>query len=52
MGVTDLALVCESEPMMDAVFSAVVGSARTRVLNASSDREDRSSDVCYVDDSR
>ena len=53
MGVTDLALTCESEPVMDAVYTAVVGSACTgRVLDAGSDREDRSSDVCYVGDTR
>ena len=35
MGVTDLALTCGSEPVMDAVCTAVVGSARTgRVLDA------------------
>ena len=36
--------------MMDAVHTAVVGSAR--VLDAPSDREDRSSDVCYVGDTQ
>ena len=29
MGVTDSALACESEPVMDAVCTAVVGPART-----------------------
>ena len=49
VGVTDLAFTCGSEPVVDAVCTAVVGSARTgRVLNAGSDREDRSSDVCYT----
>ena len=49
VGVTDLVLNCESEPVMDAVCAAVVGSARAgRVLDAGSDREDRSSDVCFV----
>ena len=38
---------------MDAGRTAVVGSTRTgRVLDAGSDREDRSSDVCYVGDTR
>ena len=41
MGVTDLAPICESEPVMDTVCIAVV---------AGSDREDRPSDVCYVGD--
>ena len=41
MGVTDLALACGSEPVFDAVFAAVVGSARTgRLLDAGSGRED------------
>ena len=41
----DLAVACGSEP--------VVGSARTaRVLGAGSVREDRSSGVCYVGDTR
>ena len=53
MGVTDLALDCGSEPVMDAVCTAVVVTARTGpVLEAGSDREDRSSDVCYVGDTR
>ena len=53
MGVTDLSLACGSEPEMDAVWTAVVGSARTGpALDAGSDREDRSSDVCYVGDTR
>ena len=53
MGVTDLALNCGSVPAMDVVCTAVVGSARTgRVLDAGSDREDRSSDVCYVGDTQ
>ena len=53
VGVTDLALTSGSEPEVDAVYSAVVGSARTgRVLDASSAREDRSFDVCYVGDTR
>ena len=43
MGVADLAPICKSEPVMAAVFSAVVGSAR--VLHAGSDLECRSSDV-------
>ena len=37
MSVTDLALVCESEPVLGAVCTAVVGSACTaRVLDAGS----------------
>ena len=53
MGVTDFALTCGSEPVVDAVCTAAVGSTRTgRVLDAGSDREDRSSDVCYVGDTR
>ena len=36
---------------MDVVYT-VVGSACSRVLDAGSDREDRSSDVCYVGDTR
>ena len=50
MGVTDLALVCGSEPVMDAGNTAVVGSACPCVFEAGSDCEDRSSDVCYVGD--
>ena len=50
-GVTDFALTCGSETVVDAVCTAVVGSARTgRVHVAGSDRKDRSSDVCYVGD--
>ena len=41
-----------SEPVIDAGFSAVVGSACSCVLAAGPDREDRSSDVCYVGDTR
>ena len=53
MGVADFALTCGLEPVMDAVCAAVVGSARTgSVLDAGSDREDRSSDVCFVGDTR
>ena len=53
MGVTDFAPICNSELVMDTVCTAVVGSERTcRVLDAGSDREDRSSDVCYVGDTR
>ena len=44
---------CESEPVIDVMYIAVVGSARTgRVLDAGSNREDRSSDVCNVVDTR
>ena len=50
MGVTDFAPICESEPVMDAVCTAVAGSACSRVLDAGFDREGRSSYVCYVDD--
>ena len=53
MGGTDLALTCGSEPEVDAVCTAVVGSSCTgRVLDAGSDREDRSFDVCHVGDTR
>ena len=53
LGVTDLALTCGSEPVVDAVCTAVVGSLRTGlVLDAGSDREDRSSDVCFIGDTR
>ena len=53
MGGTDFALTCGPEPVMDAVCTAVVRSARTgRVLDAGSDREDRSSHVCHVGDTR
>ena len=53
MGVADLAPTCESEPVVDAVCTAEVGSDRTgRVLDGGSAREDRSSDVCYVGDTR
>ena len=52
-GVSDLALTCGSEPVMDSVCCSGLGSSRTgRVLDAGSDREDRSSDVCYVDDTQ
>ena len=51
MGLTELAPICKSEPVMDTMSTAAYGSARTnRVLDAGSDREDRSSDVCYVGD--
>ena len=53
MGASDLALTCGSEPVVDAVCTAVVGAARTgRVLDAGSAREDRSSDVCCIGDTR
>ena len=53
MGVTGLALVCESDPVIAAKYSAVVGSARFgRVFDAGSAREDRSSDVSYIGDTR
>ena len=53
MGVTGVPLARGSEPVVDAVCTAVVGPARTgRVLDAGSDREDRSSDVCCVGDTR
>ena len=49
MGVVDFAPTCGSEPMVDGVRTAVVGSDRTsRVLDASSGREDESSDKCCV----
>ena len=47
IGVTDLALV-DRQLVVDAVRTAVVGSSRTGVRDASPDREDRSSDVCHV----
>ena len=47
VGFTDLALVAR-QPVVDAVRTAVVGSGRTGVRDASSDCEDRSSDVCHV----
>ena len=37
---------------MDAVYIAVVGSACSCVLEVGSDREGRSSDVCYIGDTR
>ena len=46
------ALACGTESVGDAVCTTVVGSARTHVLDASSDREDGSSDVCHVGDTR
>ena len=53
MGVSGFALTCGSEPVVDAVCPAVVGSRRTgRLLDAGSDREDRFSAVCYVGDTR
>ena len=53
MGVTDFALACGPEPVVVGVCTAVDGSARTgRVLDAGSAREDRSSDVCDVGDTR
>ena len=53
MGVTDLAVACGSEPVVGGVCTAVVGSARnSRVLDAGSAREDRSSKECYVGDTR
>ena len=49
--VADLALTCGSEPAVDAVCIAVVGSARSgHVFDAGPDRVDRSSDVCNVGD--
>ena len=53
IGITDLALTCGSEQVFDEVRTAVLGSARTgRVNDKGSDREDTSSDVCYVGDTR
>ena len=52
VGVFDHALVCESESEIDARYAAVVGSACSCVFEAGSDREDRSSDVCYVGNTR
>ena len=50
--VTDPCAYCESEPVVDAVYTAVVGSACSCVLEAGSDRVDRSSSVCYESDTR
>ena len=51
--VIDLAATCGSEPVVDGLRTAVVGSDRTsRVLDASSGREDESSDVCCVGETR
>ena len=53
MGVIDLAHTCGSEPVVDGLRTAVVGSDRTsRVLDASSGREDESSNVCCVGETR
>ena len=53
MQVADFALICGSEPVINAVCSAVVVLARTgRVVDSGSDREDRSSDGCHVGDAR
>ena len=49
MGVIDFAPTCGSEPVVDGVRIAVVGSDRScHVLDAGSGREDESSDVCCV----
>ena len=48
MGVTDLA----RQPVVGAVCAAVGGSACSCVFEAGSDSEDRSSNVCYVGDTR
>ena len=50
MGVTDLTPT--SEPVIDAGSTAVGGSACWFVFEAGSESEDRSSDVCYVGDTR
>ena len=51
MGVTDYA--CVSDPMVDAGRTAVVASDRTGLeRDAGPDREDRSSDICHVGDTR
>ena len=53
MVVADLAPTCESEPVVDAVCAAEVGSDRPgRVLDRGSAREDRSSDLSYVGDTQ
>ena len=53
IGVTDLAPICGSEPVMDAVCTAVFGSGRSgRVLDVGSHCEERSSDVGHVGDTR
>ena len=52
MGSIVLALACRSEPVV-AACAAVVGSTRTgRVLHTVSTSWERSSDVCYVGDTR
>ena len=49
MEVIAFASTCGSEPVVDGVRTAVVGSDRTgRVLDASSGRKDESSDVSCV----
>ena len=51
VGINDLELTCGSEPVMDKVCTAMVGSARTgRVCDAGSDREGRCSEVCHFGD--
>ena len=52
LGVTGLAPICESDPVADANYLAVVDSACSCVFEAGSDREDKSSYVCYVGDTR
>ena len=49
----DLTTSCGSEPVVDGVRTAVVGSDRTcRVLDAGSGREDETSEVCCVGERR
>ena len=53
MEVADTALACGSEPLVDAVCAAVVGSVHTgRVFDAWCAHEDRSFHVCYVGETR
>ena len=49
MGVFDFAPTCRSEPVVDGVRTAVVGSDHTRrVHDAGSGRKDEPSDACCV----
>ena len=53
MGVIDLAHICGSESVMDAVHATVVGSACAGLEHdAGSGHKVRSFNVCSVDDTR
>ena len=53
MGVIDFVPSCGSEPVMDAVCTAMVGSGRTgRALDAGFGREDESSNVFCAGETR